>query len=143
MSTKSTAKLDFIRGIELHFQNEWDSTNVFEPNATNNSDNTYFATFPFPYMNGTPHAGHLYSLSKAEFTVGFKRMQPNTRVLFPFAFHCTGMPIKTSADKIKAFFEEFGYDGPSIKIKDADKINENNDEVKPTNDKQIRINPMI
>ncbi|CAI9782173.1 unnamed protein product [Fraxinus pennsylvanica] len=30
-------------------------------------------------------------------------------VLLPFAFHCTGMPIKASADKLKREIEMFGY----------------------------------
>lgn len=31
------------------------------------------------------------------------------KVLFPFGFHCTGMPIKTSADKLKREMELYGY----------------------------------
>ena len=31
------------------------------------------------------------------------------RVLFPFAFHCTGMPIKACADKLAREMEEFGF----------------------------------
>lgn len=30
-------------------------------------------------------------------------------MLFPFAFHCTGMPIKACADKLKREMELFGY----------------------------------
>lgn len=31
------------------------------------------------------------------------------KVLFPFGFHCTGMPIKACADKLKREMETFGY----------------------------------
>lgn len=31
------------------------------------------------------------------------------KVLFPFGFHCTGMPIKASADKLKREMEIYGY----------------------------------
>lgn len=31
------------------------------------------------------------------------------KVLFPFGFHCTGMPIKACADKLKREIETFGY----------------------------------
>lgn len=30
-------------------------------------------------------------------------------MLFPFAFHCTGMPIKACADKLKREMEMYGY----------------------------------
>lgn len=31
------------------------------------------------------------------------------KVLFPFGFHCTGMPIKACADKLKQEMELYGY----------------------------------
>jgi len=31
------------------------------------------------------------------------------KVLFPFGFHCTGMPIKACADKLKREMETYGY----------------------------------
>ncbi|KAI6243080.1 Leucyl-tRNA synthetase [Aphelenchoides fujianensis] len=67
----------------------------------------FLVTFPFPYMNGRLHVGHTFSLSKAEFAVGFERMR-GKRALFPFGFHATGMPIKACADKLKAEIERFG-----------------------------------
>lgn len=30
-------------------------------------------------------------------------------MLFPFGFHCTGMPIKACADKLKREMQDFGY----------------------------------
>lgn len=30
-------------------------------------------------------------------------------MLFPFGFHCTGMPIKACADKLQREMETFGY----------------------------------
>jgi leucyl-tRNA synthetase len=52
-----------------------------------------FVTFPFPYMNGRLHLGHSFTLSKAEFAVGFEKLN-GKNTFFPFGFHCTGMPIK-------------------------------------------------
>lgn len=63
------------------------------------------ATFPYPYMNGRLHLGHSFTLSKAEFAVGYERLL-GKKVLFPFGFHCTGMPIKACADKLLHELEE-------------------------------------
>lgn len=67
------------------------------------------ATFPFPYMNGRLHLGHTFTFSKVEFATGYERLK-GRRSLFPFGLHCTGMPIKTSADKIAREVEQFGED---------------------------------
>ena len=55
----------------------------------------WFGTFPYPYMNGSLHLGHAFTVSKIEFAAGFERMR-GKRVLFPLGFHATGMPIKVS-----------------------------------------------
>lgn len=49
----------------------------------------------YPYMNGSLHLGHAFTVSKIEFAAGYQRMK-GRRTLFPMAFHCTGMPIKVS-----------------------------------------------
>ena len=67
----------------------------------------FFACFPYPYMNGKLHLGHTFSLSKVEFMVRYKQLQ-GYQVLFPFGFHCTGMPIKACADKLKREIELYG-----------------------------------
>jgi leucyl-tRNA synthetase len=71
------------------------------------SKKKYFVCFPYPYMNGRLHLGHTFSLSKCEFMARFKA-QMGYDVLFPFGFHCTGMPIKACADKLKREIEMFG-----------------------------------
>lgn len=58
-------------------------------------------------MNGRLHLGHSFSLSKADFAAGYQRLK-GKRVLFPFGYHCTGMPIKASADKLKKEIELYG-----------------------------------
>lgn len=64
-------------------------------------------TFPYPYMNGRLHLGHAFSLTKAEFTARFQRLR-GKNVLFPFGFHCTGMPIQAAANKLKAEIAKYG-----------------------------------
>jgi leucyl-tRNA synthetase len=58
-------------------------------------------------MNGRLHLGHAFSLTKAEFTARFQRML-GKNVLFPFGFHCTGMPIQAAAVKLQEEIKEFG-----------------------------------
>ncbi|MBN3323262.1 SYLC protein, partial [Atractosteus spatula] len=58
-------------------------------------------------MNGRLHLGHTFSLSKCEFAVGYQRLK-GKQCLFPFGLHCTGMPIKACADKLKREMELYG-----------------------------------
>lgn len=64
------------------------------------AEGKFFVTFPYPYMNGLLHLGHAFSLTKAEFAVSYQRMM-GRRCLWPFGFHCTGMPIQAAADNLR------------------------------------------
>ena len=102
---KSFARRDALRSNELAVQAAWASTHEFETDAPVVAAGApappkFFCTFPYPYMNGRLHLGHAFSLSKAEFAAGYYRMM-GRQVLFPFAFHCTGMPIHAAAQKLK------------------------------------------
>uniref|UniRef100_G1RFN6 Leucine--tRNA ligase, cytoplasmic n=1 Tax=Nomascus leucogenys TaxID=61853 RepID=G1RFN6_NOMLE len=111
MERKGTAKVDFLKKIEKEIQEKWDTERMFEVNASNlekrTSKGKYFVTFPYPYMNGRLHLGHTFSLSKCEFAVGYQRLKGKC-CLFPFGLHCTGMPIKACADKLKREIELYG-----------------------------------
>ncbi|KAF4098233.1 leucine--tRNA ligase, cytoplasmic [Onychostoma macrolepis] len=109
---KGTAKLDFLRRIEEEVQQKWEQEKIFEIDAPttigeSTNKNKYFITFPYPYMNGRLHLGHTFCLSKCEFAVGYQRMK-GKHCLFPFGLHCTGMPIKACADKLKREMELYG-----------------------------------
>lgn len=58
-------------------------------------------------MNGKLHLGHAFTLTKADFSAYFHRLIGD-RVLFPFAFHCTGMPIQGAANRLAREMAEAG-----------------------------------
>lgn len=118
--SRQTEKRDTLIAIEKKYQKYWSDNALFETDApTKEEDPTtdpeelrkrhpkFFATMAYPYMNGTLHAGHSFTISKAEFQTGFARME-GRRALFPLGFHCTGMPIKACADKLVREIEMFG-----------------------------------
>uniref|UniRef100_A0A671UYC6 Leucine--tRNA ligase, cytoplasmic n=1 Tax=Sparus aurata TaxID=8175 RepID=A0A671UYC6_SPAAU len=104
---KGTAKLDYLRKIEQEIQEKWQKEKAFELDEKHAIKNKYFVTFPYPYMNGRLHLGHTFSLSKCEFAVGYQSLK-GKKCLFPFGLHCTGMPIKACADKLKREMELYG-----------------------------------
>ncbi|KAF8577316.1 leucyl-tRNA synthetase [Ramaria rubella] len=114
-----TAKRDYLKTLERKYQERWSSEKLFEVDAPHEEQLTpeelqkkypkWFGNFPFPYMNGSLHLGHGFTISKIEFAAGYERML-GKRVLFPHGFHCTGMPIKASSDKIIREIELFGED---------------------------------
>ncbi|KAG8222240.1 hypothetical protein J437_LFUL001438 [Ladona fulva] len=125
LDRKGTFKVEYLQKIEKEIQSQWESEKIFEIDAPTGSkkrpDEKFFTTFPYPYMNGRLHLGHTFSLSKCEFAVRYYRLK-GRRCLFPFAFHCTGMPIKACADKLKREMEEFGNPPQfptDIKVKDV------------------------
>ncbi|XP_078443905.1 ATP binding/leucine-tRNA ligases/aminoacyl-tRNA ligase [Wolffia australiana] len=107
---KSYARRDLLRSIEIAVQKRWEEADVFkaesQPTAPAPGEK-FFGNFPYPYMNGSLHLGHGFSLSKLEFASAFHRLCGHN-VLLPFAFHCTGMPIKASADKLAREIKLFG-----------------------------------
>ena len=132
-----TEKRDALVAIEKKYQKKWKEDGVFEPNAPSTTEvpvgsmtaaelrekqPKFFGTIAYPYMNGTLHAGHAFSVSKVEFAVGVARMQ-GKRALFPLGFHCTGMPIKACADKlvneVKMFGEDFSGYNPDAAEEEA------------------------
>ena len=95
-----------MKSLESKYQEQWSKDRVFEVNAPTLEEvkgltpsqvrekyPKWFGNFPYPYMNGSLHLGHAFTISKIEFAAGFQRML-GKRALFPHGFHCTGMPIK-------------------------------------------------
>lgn len=99
---KKYSKRNSWRKIEKNIQDLWESENDFD--IKDYKKKKWFGTFPYPYSNGPLHLGHAFTLLKVEYQARFKQLQ-GFNVLFPFGFHCTGMPIKVSADKLKEDLE--------------------------------------
>ncbi|EPY50222.1 cytoplasmic leucine-tRNA ligase Lrs1 [Schizosaccharomyces cryophilus OY26] len=116
LKLENTTKRDTLIGWEKEYQKKWEDEKVFEANAPLEDMSPeelrekypkFFGNMPYPYMNGSLHLGHAFTLSKVEFTCAFERLK-GKRVLFPMGFHCTGMPICASADKLSREMEMFG-----------------------------------
>lgn len=104
---KGSSKRDALRRNEVEIQKLWEEAKVFESDASDEKKEKFLVTFPFPYSNGHLHIGHAFSLTKSVFRAQFER-HLGKNVLFPFAFHCTGMPIQAAANKLKTEIEQFG-----------------------------------
>jgi leucyl-tRNA synthetase len=103
---KGTAKRDALVASELAVQSMWESEKAFECDPEPGREK-FIVTFPYPYSNGHLHLGHAFSLTKAVFRAQFERNRGKNS-LFPFAFHCTGMPIQAAANKLKSEIENYG-----------------------------------
>ncbi|KAF8522737.1 hypothetical protein BU17DRAFT_86642 [Hysterangium stoloniferum] len=128
-----TGKRDYLKSLEKKYQDRWVEEKLFEVDAPREGDLTaeqlrekhpkWFGNFPYPYMNGSLHLGHAFTISKIEFAAGYERML-GKRTLFPHGFHCTGMPIKAASDKIVREIEMFGPDferyEPDADVPDAE-----------------------
>lgn len=101
-----TGKRDYLKALEKKYQARWQEEHLFETTPPSQDDlrglsqeqitekyPKWFGNFPYPYMNGSLHLGHAFTISKVEFAAGYQRML-GKRVLFPHGFHVTGMPIK-------------------------------------------------
>ncbi|XP_061996182.1 leucine--tRNA ligase, cytoplasmic-like isoform X3 [Rosa rugosa] len=121
---KSFARRDRLLQIEAKARSWWEDKQVFRAQSRAEPPGPgekFFGNFPFPYMNGILHLGHAFSLSKLEFAAAYHRLR-GANVLLPFAFHCTGMPIKASADKLIREIQQFGE--PPVFPKKVEKGNE-------------------
>lgn len=120
---ENTSRRDALVAIEKKYQEIWETEKPFEVDAPTNEDVPYgtsweelhekypkfFASMAYPYMNGVLHAGHVFTYSKVDFAIGFERLR-SKRALFALGFHCSGMPIRASADKLQREIEMFGED---------------------------------
>ncbi|SGZ41162.1 probable Leucine--tRNA ligase, cytoplasmic [Hanseniaspora guilliermondii] len=135
---ENTARRDALIAIEKKYQKIWSEEHQFEVDAPAITDKEtvdmtseelhekypkFMSSMAYPYMNGVLHAGHCFTLSKVEFSIGFERMN-GKRALFPLGFHCTGMPILACADKLKREIEMFGENFENLPSEEEEKEQE-------------------
>ena len=133
-SSVQTEKRDHLIKIEKKYQKAWADAKIFESDAPTTSEvpfhsissadlraqkPKFFGTVAYPYMNGSLHVGHGFTISKVEFAAGYARMQ-GKRTLFPLGFHCTGMAIKACADKLVREIGEYGKNFEGHKDEDLE-----------------------
>ncbi len=89
----------FLKTIGKKWQKAWEEHECYEANPDPKKPKI-FATFPYPYVNGSVHLGHGYSLMKVDLYARYMRMK-GYNVLFPQGFHATGEPIAGMAKRLR------------------------------------------
>lgn len=102
LKIENTDKRDTLVASEKKYQDAWAQAKIFDQDAPNLKDvpfhsiapselqkqhPKYMATMAYPYVNGTPHAGHSFTASKLEFGVGWARMKGMRAVPPGFPLH--------------------------------------------------------
>ena len=89
-----------MKKIGNKWQQKWAEAKVYERDPDPKKP-SYFATFPYPYVNGSVHLGHGYTIMKVDAMIRYKRMK-GFNAWFPQGFHATGEPIVGQAKRVKA-----------------------------------------
>lgn len=87
------------REAEPRWQAAWEEAGVFRARA-DPSRPKYFANVPYPYINALLHLGQGLTFLHADVMARYQRMR-GRNVLFPQAFHCTGLPILGAAQRVR------------------------------------------
>jgi len=86
-----------LKPIEKKWQEKWREAKLFE--AVPDNREKFMVCFPYPYVNGLGHIGHMLSSMRIEVMSRFRRMQ-GYNVLFAQGFHATGQPIVAAAKRV-------------------------------------------
>ena len=121
-----------FKQIEKKWQKEWAEKKAFEA-ETDKKKKKFFFTTPYPYISGSLHIGQGRAITESDIYCRFMRMN-GFNVLFPMAFHISGMPVLGIAAAIKnkdnekiKLYEEYvsAYVKDKKKVKDIVKSFEN------------------
>ena len=87
------------QSIEKKWQKKWDKEKCFEPEV-DPKQKKFYVSWPYPYVNFSPHVGHLFTMMRTEAFARYKRSQ-GYNVLLPQGWHCTGTPVWSCAQRVK------------------------------------------
>ncbi|KXA90504.1 hypothetical protein AKJ57_04115 [candidate division MSBL1 archaeon SCGC-AAA259A05] len=90
--------------IDRKWQEKWREDEVFK--AEPNENQKFFLTVAYPYVSGPMHVGHARTYTVPDTIARYKRMQ-GYNVLFPMAFHYTGIPLVGAAKRVRNRDEDF------------------------------------
>jgi leucyl-tRNA synthetase len=88
-----------LSSLEERSRTRWQEAGLHEADPDPGRE-SFFATYPYSYMNAVPHIGHAYTMARTDFMARFQRML-GKNTLFPFAYHVTGTPIVAAAQRIR------------------------------------------
>lgn len=75
------AKLESLKLIEQNLK--FDSRIAPSQSIPNSEVSKFFCTFPYPYMNGSLHLGHAFTMMGCELTTRFEKAR-GKNTLFPY-----------------------------------------------------------
>ena len=87
------------KSSEEKWQRRWAEARLFESDPDPKRKKC-FVTFPYPYMGGPMHVGHLFTISRLDAYARYMRMK-GYNVLFPWAWHWTGETVAGAAERIR------------------------------------------
>ena len=109
-----------FKKLEERWIAAWEKEKIFQPEIDEKKPK-FFVNFPYPYINGFLHLGHLYTMLRVESFARYKRMR-GFNVLYPQGWHATGSPIVNAAKRIAEnepkqtkLMEEMGFSDSEIK----------------------------
>lgn len=88
-----------LNEIANKWQKKWEEKKIFYA-IPDKKKKKFFVNFPYPYVNGYLHLGHLFSFMRLDIMARYKRMK-GYNVLFSQGFHATGQPIIAAVALVK------------------------------------------
>ncbi len=85
---------------ESHWQQEWETKQVYAWRGDQSREQTYVIDTPPPTVSGQLHMGHIFSYAHADFIARYQRMKGKD-VFYPMGFDDNGLPTERLVEKTK------------------------------------------